>query len=219
MTYIRKGYHLKYQARESLNHPDLLWPVVNGVAILHCYRQPYTPYVLQYVTQSIPPPRCLVGGDFNAKHESFEPTVTAVNGGVELARWAAAASIDYIGEPGQPRHCAGRVINLTFSDVPFAQPAVDASMHSGSDHESIVTSVPASTLGTPHLDQYHYRVPEAGLPKFTGLVEIGVRSIPDPLAAQDAVQLDNCVTLLTQTVQHFVQTAGKPDRKEERAAP
>ena len=101
---------------------------------------------------------------------------------------------------------------------PIAQPAVDASMHSGSDHESIVTSVPASTLGTPHLDQYHYRVTEAGLPKFTGLVEIGVRSISDPLAAQDAVQLDNCVTLLTQTVQHFVQTAGKPDRKEEGAA-
>ena len=127
--------------------------------------------------------------------------------------------MDYIGEPGQPTHCAGRVINLTFSDVPFPEPAVDASMHSGSDHKSIVTSVPASTLGTPHLDQYHYRVPEAGLPKSTVLVEIGVRSIPDPLAAHDAVQLDNCVTLLTQTVQHFVQTAGKPDCKEERAAP
>jgi hypothetical protein len=24
MTYIRKGYHLKLQTRESLNHPDLL---------------------------------------------------------------------------------------------------------------------------------------------------------------------------------------------------
>jgi ribonuclease HI len=219
MTYVRKGYHLKLEARESLNHPDLLWAVVNGVSILNCYRQPHTPNVLQYVTHLIPPQYCLVGGDFNARHESFEPTVTAANGGLELARWAAAASMDYIGVPGQPTHYAGHVIDLTFSNVPFAQSAVDASMHSGSDHETIVTFVPTSALGTPHLEQYHYRVPEASLPRFTGLMEIGVQRIPDPLAAQDAAQLDNCVTLLTETVQHSVQTAGKPDRKEGRAAP
>jgi ribonuclease HI len=219
MTYIRKGNHLKLEARESLDHPDLLWAVVNGVSILNCYRQPHTPDVLQYVTHLIPPQYCLVGGDFNVRHESFEPTVTAANGGLELARWAAVASMDYIGVPGQPTHYAGHVIDLTFSNVPFAQSAVDASIHSGSDHETIVTSVPTSVLGTSHLDQYHYRVPGASLPKFTGLMEIGVQSILDPLAAQDAAQLDNCVTLLTETVQHSVQTAGKPDRKEGRAAP
>ena len=38
MTYIRKGRHLRYQARESLNHPDMMWVEVNGVAILNCYR-------------------------------------------------------------------------------------------------------------------------------------------------------------------------------------
>ncbi|KAK7178322.1 RNA-directed DNA polymerase from transposon x-element [Paraphaeosphaeria sporulosa] len=127
--------------------------------------------------------------------------------------------MDYIGVPGQPTHCAGHVIDLTFSNVPFAQSAVDASMHSGSDHETIVTSIPTSTLGTPHLAQYHYRVPEASLPKFVGLMGIGVQSIPDPLAAQDAAQLGNCVTLLTEIMQHSVRTAGKLDRKEGRAAP
>ena len=124
----------------------------------------------------------------------------------------------YISVPGQPTHCAGHVLDLTFSNVPFAQSAVDASMHCGSDHETIVTSVATSTLGTPHLDQHHYRVPEASLPKFTGLVEIGVQSIPDPRTAQDAAQLDNCVALLTETVQHSIQTAGKLNCKEGRAA-
>jgi ribonuclease HI len=219
MTYIRKGCHLKLQARQSLDHPDLLWAVVNGVSILNCYRQPLTPDVLQYVTHLTPPQHCVVGGDFNVRHESFEPSVSAASGGIGLARWAANASMDYIGVPGQPTHCAGHVLDLTFSNIPFAQSAVDASMHCGSDHETIVTSVSTSTLGTPHLDQHHYRVPEASLPKFTGLVEIGVQSIPDPRTAQDAAQLDNCVTLLTETVQHSIQTAGKLDRKEGRAAP
>ena len=192
---------------------------MNGVAILNCYRQPLTPDVLQYVTRLAPPQHCLVGGDFNVRHESFEPTVTAAHGGIELASWAAAASMDFISVPGQPTHCAGHVINLTFSNVPFAQSAVDASMHSRLDHETIVTSVPTYVLGALHLDQHHYRVPEASLLKFSGLMEIGAQSIPDPLAAQDAAQLDNCVTLLTETMQHSVQTVGKPDRKEGRAAP
>ena len=39
MTYVRKSRHLHYQTRESLNHPDLVWVVVNRVSILNCYRQ------------------------------------------------------------------------------------------------------------------------------------------------------------------------------------
>jgi hypothetical protein len=108
MTYIRKGYHLKLQTRDSLNHPDMLWAVVNGVSILNCYRQPLTTDVLQYVTQLTPPSNCLVGGDFNAKHESFEPGVGAANGGTDLARWAAAASMYYTGVPGQATHSRAR---------------------------------------------------------------------------------------------------------------
>ena len=91
-------------------------------------------------------------------------------------------------------------------------------MHSGSDHETIVTSIPTSIIGTSYLDQHHYRVPETSIPKFTRLVEIGVQSIPDPLTARDRAQLDQCVTLLTETIQHSIQTAGKPNYKEGRAA-
>jgi hypothetical protein len=36
--------------------------------------------------QLTPPSHCLVEGDFNAKHESFEPGVGAANGGTDLAR-------------------------------------------------------------------------------------------------------------------------------------
>lgn len=42
MAYIRKRYPLKHQTTENLNHPDLLWAVVNGVSVLNCYKQPLT---------------------------------------------------------------------------------------------------------------------------------------------------------------------------------
>jgi hypothetical protein len=47
-------------------------------------------------------------------------------------------------------------------------------MHSRLDYKTIVTSILALVIGTLHLDQYYYRVLETSLPKFTGLVEIGV---------------------------------------------
>jgi hypothetical protein len=77
-------------------------------------------------------------------------------------------------------------------------------MHSGLDYETIVTSVPIPTAGTLDLEQYYYRVLEASLPKFSGLVEIGVQNILDPLATHDTAQLDECVALLTDTIQHSV---------------
>jgi hypothetical protein len=92
-------------------------------------------------------------------------------------------------------------------------------MHCRLDYKIIVTSVSTSTLSTPHLDQHHYRVAEASLPKFTRLMDIGVQSIPNPRTAQDTAQLDYCVALLTETVQHSIQTAGKLNCKEGRAAP
>ena len=51
-----------------------------------------------------PPKHCLIGGDFNLKHETFKPSVAATNSRIKLARWATAASVDYIGIPGQLTH-------------------------------------------------------------------------------------------------------------------
>jgi hypothetical protein len=58
-------------------------------------------------------------------------------------------------------------------------------MYSRLDYETIVTSIPTSRIGTLYLDQHYYRVLETSIPKFTRLVEIGVQSIPNLLAAQD----------------------------------
>jgi hypothetical protein len=77
-------------------------------------------------------------------------------------------------------------------------------MHSRSDHKTIVTSIPASVIGTLHLNQYHYRVPETSLPQFTELVKIGVQMILDPLAAQDTAQLEQCIALLTEAIKHAI---------------
>ena len=77
MTYTRLGAGLQVAPRLSLDNRDLVWVEVNGIAVLNVYRQPYDPQVLDYVTHLTPPPphRCVAGGVFNAKQDTFEPGI------------------------------------------------------------------------------------------------------------------------------------------------
>ena len=109
MTYIRKDNSLRAQQRESTNSRDMLWTDINGYSILNAYRQPQTPEVIAYLTTLSPPQRCLIGGDMNARHETFEPGSISAHGGAALARWATESGMDYWGTwPGnaQGRACA-----------------------------------------------------------------------------------------------------------------
>ena len=75
LTYVRRSPDLTVQQRRSVHSRDLLWLDINGYSILNVYRQPGSDLVIDYVTRLVPPPRCIVGGDFNAYHDFFEPRV------------------------------------------------------------------------------------------------------------------------------------------------
>jgi hypothetical protein len=63
------------------------------------------------------------------------------------------------------------------------------------------------------LEQYYYCIPEAKLPKFARLVELGMQRYADPRTARDSAQLDSCITALTDILQEAIKTAGKLDRE------
>ena len=142
MTYIQKGAGLQTQQRCPIHCHDLLWTDVNGYTILNAYRQPLSPEVIEYITHLSPPANCLVGGDFNAWHDMFEPGVQSVHQGAELACWLGDSAMDFIGTPGEPTQRAGHVLDLTFSNIPFAQSTIRPDMHSSLDHKTQVTTIP-----------------------------------------------------------------------------
>ncbi|RAL59212.1 hypothetical protein DID88_006667 [Monilinia fructigena] len=201
MTYIRKGAGLRVQQRRPIHSRDLLWTDVNGIAILNAYRQPTTPEVLDYVTHLTPSPKCLVA-------------VTSTLGTTCLSR---VRNMDFIGTPGEPTHNAGHVLDLTFSNIPFASTIVRKDMHTGSDHETLVTSLP--NRGVQTLEQHHYRIPESQLGKFADLVHLGVSGLPDARHLSDAEGIEHFVQLFTSILDSAIRTAGKPDRGRGRAAP
>jgi hypothetical protein len=191
---------------------------VNGHAILNVYqsREALEP-ALTYIQELTPPSRCVIGGDMNARHESFEPGSVTTGGGSELARWAQTHAMDFIGQPGVPTHRAGHVIDLTFSNIPFADTTVRPDMHSGSDHATQVTTLPARGLAAEGLNKH--KVLERHLERFTRLVGLNVIGIGDPAKARNQSQLQTIVQDLTQAIEGAIQTAGVREREQTQSAP
>ena len=220
MTYTRLGAGLQVTPRLSLDNRDLLWVDVNGISILNVYRQPKVPHALDYVIHLTPPQRCVVGGDFNAKHDTFEPGARTEDGGGYLSQWSIDSGMDYIGEPGRATHRAGHVIDLSFSNIPFAKTKVQTDLNCGSDHEMLVTMIPGR--GRSPLQQFHYRIPENRLLQFAGLVELEMHHVHSPARIRNyktTMEIEHCAEALTGALNHAIRTIGKPDRETGRSAP
>jgi hypothetical protein len=146
----------------------MLWIDVNKQAILNVYREPHTPEIIDYVAYLAPPNSCLVGGDFNVWHNMFEPGVADTNKGGELAAWSSASGIDYIRNPEEATHNTGHVLDLSFSNIPFATTNIQTDIHCASNHKVQVTVI--LSRGKVPLEQAHYRILKAELSTFSALV-------------------------------------------------
>jgi hypothetical protein len=217
LTYTRKGVNLRTKVLPRVTR-DILWTDVNGYAILNVYQSREAPEpALAYIQELTPPSRCVIGGDMNARHESFEPGSVTTGGGSELARWAHIHAMDFIGQPGVPTHQAGHVIDLTFSNIPFADTTVRPDMHSGSDHATQVTTLPARGLAAEGLNKH--KVLERHLERFTRLVGLNITGIGDPAKARNQSQLQTTIQDLTQAIEEAIQTAGVKQGEQTQSAP
>lgn len=217
ITYVLKSRMLKVEQREQIGSRDLLWIDVERYTILNVYRQPRTPEVLEYITHLSPPPNCLIGGDFNARHDMFEPGSSNENGGAALARWACTNGVEYIGEPGQATHRAGHVLDLSFSNIAFARTVIVEDMNCGSDHETLVTSIPCNSMRTE--TRGHLTVPTSALERYKNLVGVGMIACSDPGTASNEDELERVITYVTAVLTDAAQVAGKPAREEGHSAP
>ncbi|KAI0992832.1 hypothetical protein K3495_g15351, partial [Podosphaera aphanis] len=209
LTYTKKGAGLYVQQRRPVQSRDLLWITVNDYHILNAYRQPTTNEVIDYVTHLAAPNNCLVGGDFNVHHAIFEPGVVTAHRGQEMADWSFVSGMEYIGRPGRPTHQRGHVLDLTFSNIPFATTCVNEDLHSGSDHETQITTIPGR--GRERAEQPRYRVTDNDLEKFIGLISLGVANLPNPWQLHNMAELDDFAARLGDMIQSAVKTAGKRD--------
>lgn len=217
LTYVRKGGNLQVQQRRPVDSRDLLWIDVNGITLLNCYRQPSTDEVVDYLTSLIPPERFVAGGDLNAHDSYWEPGVESSGRGRELVTWSLTSGATYIGEIGEATHNQGHVLDLTFSNIPFASTERRRRLRTSSDHETLVTTIPGR--GLEQLEQHHYRVKDDDMHTFIGLVSTGIDQLPDPSAINNTDEIDRAAEAFAQMWEGCLKVAGTPTRASPRAAP
>ncbi|ESZ90800.1 reverse transcriptase [Sclerotinia borealis F-4128] len=217
LMYVRKGAKLRTQQRWLIKSRDILWIDVNGHPILNIYCVPRTEQMLIYVTGLQPPPGCFIGGDFNTRYEIWQPEAESINEEHELAAWAELTELDYIGEQGASIYLGGNVLDLTFSNIPFAETKIRHDLYSGSDHSTLITTIPGK--GFKPFDQHNIRVPEMELPKLAGLVANGVVYMPPSDSLDSSQRIDLFAEQLTQVITRAIEAAGIKDRGKGKAAP
>jgi ribonuclease HI len=219
MTYVRRGVKLHAQQRRPERSRDRLWLDVNGLAILNFYREPTTPDLVEYIAGLAPPARCVAGGDANATHDLWEPGAATRAGGSHIAEWSQATGMEYTGTPGEPTHRAGHVLDLVFSNVAHAETRVRSELHSGSDHETLVTIIP--TRGTAPVRRDKYVVGPEKEDRFADLFahySLSLRG-PDTITVGDRAAMDRWVEAFDQAWEDSLQGAGSPASGRGRTAP
>ncbi|KAM4055570.1 endonuclease-reverse transcriptase domain-containing protein [Hirsutella rhossiliensis] len=143
ISYVRN--HPDIRAEQLCPAPtrDILWLRVNSTLIINFYRHAKTPEPLDYLLhQQDVPERCLIAGDFNACHFSWQPGARSARNGKDIAQWAADKGLGLLTTPGEATHARGNTIDLAFANIPSADALIEEHLHTGSDHYTISITLP-----------------------------------------------------------------------------
>lgn len=209
LTYVRKNLK-KTVLQPKQTRRDVLWIQVGGTTFVNVYRTPGEDGALEEVLAIQPSGRLVVGGDFNAGHEMWQPhRITAGRGG-DLARWSRNLDMVYTGTPGEATHLEGNTLDLVFSNISFVETTTREDLMSGSDHSTLVTVLPGRYPEIPPPPRWV--VSDAKEDDFARAVAHALRDWQPPVGLQ-AEEIDNWVEKLTNVLDEAVRAIGTPHRE------
>jgi hypothetical protein len=87
VTYVRKGGDLLLNQMRPSSSRDILWLVVNNIVVVNFYRQPGLDDALDELLKWIIPSSCLIAGDFNEKHLTWQSGLTSAKAAALLPKF------------------------------------------------------------------------------------------------------------------------------------
>lgn len=200
---------------------DILGIRAFGINIVNAYREGNTPHTIDILEGWDPPGGLILAGDFNAHYATWQPGVAPTPGAARLATWADTHSLPLLNEPGVPTHDLGNVLDLVFSDMPLSKTRVADDLHTGSDHSTLVTTIPCTPPSRPALnDPGTYILGPADHDIFEEQIAVQAAAISLPLnhRAPETHELDTLAADIAAALQRTLRTAGhrpRPDGKSE----
>ncbi|RKL19988.1 hypothetical protein BFJ72_g15127 [Fusarium proliferatum] len=215
MTYVRRDPKLLADQIRPFQTRDILWLMINGMTIVNFYRQNDEHDALEILLQWPVPGRCLVAGDFNARHRSWQ-TGHATNRGQEIAAWSSEYDLNLLNTLDIPTNPYGNTIDLAFTNMPLAEATVEDHLATSSDHFTLSLTLP--DIRPAPIQPGKVRVTtEDELKRFIEIVELGATRIP--LADSTPAELDELASALVNLLTSAAKAAGRPTRKGARTAP
>ncbi|EXA28589.1 hypothetical protein FOVG_19816 [Fusarium oxysporum f. sp. pisi HDV247] len=141
MTYVRRDSTLSADQNRPYQSRDILWLTVKDTIIVNFYRQNDERDALDTLLQWPIPDRCLVAGDFNARHHTWQ-TGPTTNRDHEIASWASENDLSLLNTSDIPTNPHGNTIDLAFSNVPLAEANVEDHLATSSDHFTLSLTLP-----------------------------------------------------------------------------
>ncbi|KAM4067567.1 reverse transcriptase (RNA-dependent DNA polymerase) [Hirsutella rhossiliensis] len=192
ISYVRN--HPDIRAEQLCPAPtrDILWLRVNSTLIINFYRHAKTPEPLDYLLhQQDVPERCLIAGDFNACHFSWQP-----------------------GARSEATHARGNTIDLAFANIPLlTRLSKSTFIPARTITRSALRSrrIPPRTIARPRVSS------EEEMKRFEELVRAGATALPR--LAVEPRGLERLAEALSRLLQEAADAAGRRPRKNARGTP
>lgn len=219
LTYVRISPNLP---SKQLSPPDLengcvCWIEVCGYTIVNIYRRAADDTTTETLTKwGQPPPRSIIAGDFNAVHWSWQPGKDSDTAGNRIAEWAEEHDL-YPSLTDSPTRHSGRCIDLVFSNCPTSS-RVEHSLNTGSDHFTVVTTLPEPLRTTPGAGKKY--VPMECWEEFGQLMHSFAWTLPSVnLTSPSRDNLDRCTRALQDLFKYVMEAAGKTRHQNGHSAP
>ncbi|KNB15715.1 hypothetical protein FOXG_14138 [Fusarium oxysporum f. sp. lycopersici 4287] len=209
MTYVRRDPGLLADQIRPFQTRDILWLTINGMTIVNLYRQNDESDALNILIRWPVPERCLIAGDFNARHHTWQ-TGQATNRGQEIADWASENDLDLLNTPDIPTNPHGNTIDLAFTNMPLAEATVEDHLATSSDHFTLSLTLPDAGLAPMQPGRVRVTTDDE-LKRFAEIVELGAAGLPT--ADSTPSELDELASALVNLLTSAAKAAGRPTRK------
>lgn len=149
MTYARENENLNAYQILSCDTPDICWIKLKGTIpplnIVNVYRPPQEAVggaVITVLKTWQVASNDIVAGDFNTWHTLWDIFARNSNKPEELVEWAHANSLFLASPSNESTHTRRSVLHLVFTNILDTQSTIEKHLHTTSDHENLVTTIP-----------------------------------------------------------------------------
>ncbi|KAM3549518.1 hypothetical protein ARSEF4850_008810, partial [Beauveria asiatica] len=176
-----------------------------------CRTQPEVESTLEVLEDWTPPENCVVAGDMNASHASWQSDRPASQDGNRIYEWMERHDLQLLNEPNEAttmakRYTRGSTIDLAFSNIPEAMATVEIHLTTGSLHYTIGIEIPNQEPIQVTRGKVRVTTPDE-IRAFGKHVGKAVKSLPSDLDSEAAIE--NMARQLQEILQNSARACGR----------